>query len=124
MLPPQVFVVWAKCKWDNKIRGFVLEKGAKGLTAPQIKNKLSLRASITGSIYMDNVSVPADHVLDVEGLKGPFTCLKSVASFNPLYLMYLTRSVCTATLDSVSRLAPSVPLSRPSRSHETTRFRG
>jgi len=43
-------VVWAKCKWDGKIRGFILEKGMKGLTAPQIKNKLSLRASITGSI--------------------------------------------------------------------------
>ena len=45
-----VMVVWAKCKWDGKIRGFILEKGMKGLTAPQIKNKLSLRASITGSI--------------------------------------------------------------------------
>ncbi|KAI5474947.1 glutaryl-CoA dehydrogenase [Pseudohyphozyma bogoriensis] len=68
-----VFVVWAKCKWDGKIRGF----GAKGLTAPQIKNKLSLRASITGSIFMDNVFCPADHKLEVEGLKGPFSCLNN-----------------------------------------------
>jgi alkylation response protein AidB-like acyl-CoA dehydrogenase len=44
-----VFIVWAKCEWDGKIRGFILEKGMKGLTAPQIKNKMALRASITGS---------------------------------------------------------------------------
>lgn len=44
-----VFIVWAKCEWDGKIRGFILEKGMKGLTAPPIKNKLALRASITGS---------------------------------------------------------------------------
>lgn len=44
-----VFIVWAKCKWDGKIRGFILEKEMKGLTAPPIKNKLALRASITGS---------------------------------------------------------------------------
>lgn len=44
-----VFIVWAKCAWDGKIRGFILEKGMKGLTAPPIKNKLALRASITGS---------------------------------------------------------------------------
>lgn len=44
-----VFVVWAKCEWDGKIRGFVMEKGMKGLSAPQIKNKMALRASITGS---------------------------------------------------------------------------
>jgi glutaryl-CoA dehydrogenase len=71
-----VFVVWAKCKWDGKIRGFVMEKGWKGLSAPQIKNKLSLRASITGSIVMDEVKVPHGNVLNVEGLKGPFSCLK------------------------------------------------
>ena len=107
-----VFVVWAKCQWDGKIRGFVLEKvrlnfvpsrssvaidlmtarrrnqkswtltlhycpqGWKGLSAPQIKNKLSLRASITGSIFMDEVAVPQGNILDVVGLKGPFSCLK------------------------------------------------
>ena len=72
-----VFVVWAKSDaHDGKIRGFVLEKGAKGLAAPKIKEKLSLRASITGEIVMDNVEVGEDALLpNVEGLKGPFGCL-------------------------------------------------
>ncbi|BGP17198.1 hypothetical protein JCM10213v2_005214 [Rhodosporidiobolus nylandii] len=72
-----VFVVWAKCAWDSKIRGFVLDKGMKGLTAPAIKGKTALRASITGSIYMDDVHVPHGQMLDVEGLKGPFSCLNN-----------------------------------------------
>ncbi|GAA5902106.1 hypothetical protein JCM5296_006605 [Sporobolomyces johnsonii] len=72
-----VFVVWAKCKWDGKIRGFVLDKGMKGLTAPAIKNKTALRASITGSIFMDEVQVPQGQMLNVEGLKGPFSCLNN-----------------------------------------------
>ncbi|GAA5828760.1 hypothetical protein JCM3766R1_003810 [Sporobolomyces carnicolor] len=72
-----VFVVWAKCKWDGKIRGFVMDKGQKGLTAPAIKNKTALRASITGSIFMDEVNVPKSHMLNVEGLKGPFSCLNN-----------------------------------------------
>jgi glutaryl-CoA dehydrogenase len=72
-----VFMVWAKCEWDGKIRGFVLEKEMKGLTAPAIKNKLALRASITGSIYMEDVHVPQENMLEkVTGLKGPFSCLK------------------------------------------------
>ena len=72
-----VFVVWAKSDaHDGKIRGFVLEKGAKGLSAPKIKEKLSLRASVTGEIVMDNVEVGEDALLpNVEGLKGPFGCL-------------------------------------------------
>jgi glutaryl-CoA dehydrogenase len=72
-----VFVVWAKSEaHDGKIRGFVLDKGAKGLSAPKIKEKLSLRASITGEIVMDNVEVGEDALLpNVEGLKGPFGCL-------------------------------------------------
>ncbi len=72
-----VFVVWAKSDaHDGKIKGFVLEKGAKGLTAPKIKEKLSLRASITGEIVMDDVEVGDDALLpNVEGLKGPFGCL-------------------------------------------------
>jgi glutaryl-CoA dehydrogenase len=69
-----VFVVWAKL--DGVIRGFVLEKGMKGLSAPKIEGKFSLRASITGEIVMDNVEVPEDALLpNVEGLKGPFGCL-------------------------------------------------
>lgn len=72
-----VFVVWAKTD-DDKIRGFVLEKGMKGLSAPKIEGKLSLRASITGEIVMDEVFVSEDHLLPhVEGLKGPFSCLNS-----------------------------------------------
>ncbi|EIM21553.1 acyl-CoA dehydrogenase NM domain-like protein [Wallemia mellicola CBS 633.66] len=71
-----VFLVWARCKWDGKIRGFILEKDMDGLSAPAIKNKLGLRASITGSIYMDDVHVSKEQVLPgVAGLKGPFSCL-------------------------------------------------
>jgi len=72
-----VFVVWAKSEaHDNEIRGFVLEKGMKGLSAPKIGGKLSLRASITGEIVMDNVEVGEDALLpNVSGLKGPFGCL-------------------------------------------------
>ncbi|PCJ73170.1 MAG: acyl-CoA dehydrogenase [Rhodobacteraceae bacterium] len=72
-----VFVVWAKSDaHDGKIRGFILDKGTKGLSAPKIGGKLSLRASITGEIVMDNVEIPEDAILpDVEGLKGPFGCL-------------------------------------------------
>ncbi len=75
-----VFVVWAKVFGDDAvkdgtIRGFVLEKGWKGLSAPKIEGKFSLRASDTGSIVMDEVEVPAENMLDVSGLKGPFSCL-------------------------------------------------
>ena len=72
-----VFVVWAKSDaHGDQIRGFVLEKGMKGLTAPKIDGKLSLRASITGEIVMDEVEVGEDALLpNVEGLKGPFGCL-------------------------------------------------
>jgi len=72
-----VFVVWAKsAAHDNKIRGFVLEKGMAGLSAPKIGGKLSLRASVTGEIVMDGVEVSEDALLPgVEGLKGPFSCL-------------------------------------------------
>ena len=75
-----VFVVWAKLEGagdgQSAIRGFVLEKGMKGLTAPKIEGKMSLRASITGEIVMDDVFVPEANLLpNVEGLKGPFGCL-------------------------------------------------
>ena len=72
-----VFVVWAKsAAHEGKIRGFVLEKGMPGLTAPKIGGKLSLRASITGEIVMNKVEVGEDALLpNVEGLKGPFGCL-------------------------------------------------
>ncbi|PCH66400.1 MAG: acyl-CoA dehydrogenase, partial [Rhodobacteraceae bacterium] len=72
-----VFVVWAKSDaHDGKIRGFILEKGMTGLSAPKIQNKMSLRASITGEIVMDGVEVGEDALLPhVQGLKGPFGCL-------------------------------------------------
>ena len=72
-----VFVVWAKSEaHDGKIRGFVLEKGMKGLSAPKIGGKMSLRASVTGEIVMDRVEVGEDGLLpNAEGLKGPFGCL-------------------------------------------------
>lgn len=72
-----VFVVWAKSDaHDGKIRGFVLDKGMKGLSAPKISGKQSLRASITGEIVMDGVEVGEDALLpNVQGLKGPFGCL-------------------------------------------------
>ena len=72
-----VFVVWAK---DDQgiIRGYILERGMKGLSAPKIEGKFSLRASITGEIVMDEVFVPEDNLLpNVQGLKGPFGCLNS-----------------------------------------------
>jgi glutaryl-CoA dehydrogenase len=75
-----VFVVWAKLESEghgqSAIRGFILEKGMKGLTAPKIEGKMSLRASITGEIVMDDVFVPTENMLpNVSGLKGPFGCL-------------------------------------------------
>ena len=72
-----VFVVWAKSEaHDGKIKGFILEKDMAGLSAPKIEGKMSLRASVTGQIVMDDVQVPEENMLpDVEGLKGPFSCL-------------------------------------------------
>ena len=79
-----VFVVWAQCEEDgpkgrrDQIRGFVLEKGWQGLSAPAIQGKVGLRASVTGEIVMDDVFVPEDNAFPtVRGLKGPFTCLNS-----------------------------------------------
>ncbi|MDF2366484.1 acyl-CoA dehydrogenase [Sneathiella sp.] len=72
-----VFVVWAKTD-DGVIRGFILEKGMEGLSAPKIEGKFSLRASITGEIVMDNVFVPEENMMPgVQGLGGPFGCLNS-----------------------------------------------
>ncbi|EPJ51560.1 MAG: acyl-CoA dehydrogenase [Osedax symbiont Rs2] len=72
-----VFVVWAKSdEHDNKIKGFILDKGMKGLVAPKIEGKFSLRASVTGMIMMDEVFVPDENLLpNVAGLAGPFGCL-------------------------------------------------
>ena len=75
-----VFVVWAKLEEEGRdlIRGFILEKGWKGLSAPAIHGKVGLRVSITGEIVMDEVFVPEENLMpNVSGLKGPFTCLNS-----------------------------------------------
>ncbi|MGM0660376.1 MAG: acyl-CoA dehydrogenase [Pseudomonadota bacterium] len=72
-----VFIIWAKSEaHDGKIRGFILDKGMTGLSAPKVGGKLSLRASVTGEIVMDGVDVPESAILpNVQGLKGPFGCL-------------------------------------------------
>lgn len=72
-----IFLVWAKDE-NNDIRGFILEKGMKGLSCPKIEGKLSLRTTYTGMIFMDNVVVPKENMLpNVKGLKGPFMCLNN-----------------------------------------------
>ena len=70
-----VFVVWAKM--NNVVQGFVLDRDMKGISTPKIDGKLSLRTSITGTIYMDDVHVPKTHRLSILGMKGPFSCLNS-----------------------------------------------
>jgi glutaryl-CoA dehydrogenase len=72
-----VFVIWAKDD-EGDIRGYILEKGSKGLSAPKIQGKVGMRVSVTGEVVMDNVFVPEENMLPgVRGLKGPFTCLNS-----------------------------------------------
>ena len=72
-----VFIIWAKTD-DDVVRGFIVDKGAKGLSAPVIHGKIGLRTSVTGEVVMDNVFVPEENLLPgVQGLKGPFTCLNS-----------------------------------------------
>lgn len=72
-----IFIVWAKCSEDEKIRGFILEKDMPGLSAPPIHGKFSLRTSSTGMILMDDVRVNKSHMLQSVGLKGPFSCLNN-----------------------------------------------
>ena len=68
-----VFIIWANL--DGKIRGFLLDRDMDGISTPKIDGKLSLRTSVTGMIQLDDVKVPKDNILNVEGLKGPFSCL-------------------------------------------------
>lgn len=73
-------VVWARCKWDNKVRGYIVEKGTKGFSCPAIKNKTMLRASVTGSIFLEDVRVKRDESLlphAKPGLGAPFECLNN-----------------------------------------------
>ena len=90
----EVFIVWAKSEaHEDKIRGFVLDKGTNGLSAPKIEGKLSLRASITGEIVMQDVEVSEDALLpNIEGLKGPFGCL------NRAIWNFMGRSRCSRIL--------------------------
>jgi len=69
-----VFIIWCNDP-NNDIRGFVLERSMGGISTPKIEGKLSLRASDTGMIMLDDVKVPKENILDVKGLKGPFSCL-------------------------------------------------
>ncbi|KAH8828362.1 acyl-CoA dehydrogenase domain-containing protein [Flagelloscypha sp. PMI_526] len=73
-----VFIIWARCKWDGKVRGFVLDKGIHGLSTAKISNKVALRASVTGSIFLDNVRVGNEALLpQSKGLASAFGCLNS-----------------------------------------------
>ncbi|KAH9067628.1 acyl-CoA dehydrogenase/oxidase [Lactarius vividus] len=73
-----IHIIWARCKWDGKVRGFILKKGAQGLSTPKIKNKLALRVSTTGSIFMDRVEVPHDALMPgAVGLGAAFSCLNN-----------------------------------------------
>ena len=95
-----VCLVWAKL--DGKIRGFLVDRGSEGLTTPKIENKLSLRASITGEIALSDVFVPENQMLpNVEGLRGPFSCLNK-ARFS------ITRGAMGAT-PSASTPAANTP---------------
>jgi len=68
-----VLIVWAKL--DGKVNGFVLDRNMKGIETPEIKDKMSLKSSTTGMIFLDNVKVPKENKLDILGMKGPFSCL-------------------------------------------------
>ena len=68
-----VFIIWAKL--EDKVHGFLLDRDMEGISTPKIDGKLSLRTSITGMIFLDNVKVPIENKLDIEGLRGPFSCL-------------------------------------------------
>ena len=83
--------MWAKDE-QGEIRGFVLEKGMKGLSAPKIEGKLSLKASTTGMIMMDDVEVPKENMFpEVKGLKGPFSCLNNARYKIKSFLAYTLR---------------------------------
>lgn len=73
-----IHIIWARCKWDGKVRGFILEKGTQGLSTPKIRNKLALRVSTTGSIFMDKVQVPHDALMPgAVGIGAAFSCLNN-----------------------------------------------
>ncbi|GAB1293401.1 Glutaryl-CoA dehydrogenase, mitochondrial [Apodemus speciosus] len=108
-----LFIVWARCE-DNCIRGFLLEKGMRGLSAPKIEGKFSLRASPTGMIIMDSVEVPEENVLtNVSGLAGPFGCLNN-ARYGITWGVLGAAEFClhTARQYALDRIQFGVPLAR------------
>eukprot|EP00912_Choanoflagellata_sp_UC4_P002096 UC4_evm5s1335 len=109
-----IFIVWARTPSDGQIRGFILEKEMKGLTAPKIEGKFSLRASITGSISMDDVEVPLENILPgVTGLKGPFGCLNNARYGIAWGALGAAEFCMEKALDYTSdRIQFGVPLSR------------
>ncbi|KAF8316364.1 putative glutaryl-CoA dehydrogenase mitochondrial precursor [Clavulina sp. PMI_390] len=98
-----VFVIWARCKWDGRVRGFILEKGAAGLSAPPIKNKTALRASITGSIFMDSLVQKklVDAMVEVSlGLQAAYRVgrLKDEGAWAPDMVSLIKRNNCGKAL--------------------------
>ncbi|KAJ1961348.1 hypothetical protein GGI12_003300, partial [Dipsacomyces acuminosporus] len=110
-----VFIVWAKnAEEGGKIRGFILERGMKGLSTPVIQGKMALRASITGMIQMDDVEVPVENMLpEASGLKGPFSCLNK-ARFGISWGVLGAAEAClsTARTYALDRKQFGVPLAR------------
>ena len=92
-----VFVIWAKI--NNVLKGFILEKDFNGLDVSKIEGKLSLRTSVTGSIFMENVFVPKENVLDVSGFKGPFTCLNDARMGIAFGVLGASETCLDTTLD-------------------------
>ena len=92
-----VFVIWAKV--NNVLKGFILEKDFNGLEVSKIEGKLSLRTSVTGSIFMENVFVPKKNVLDVSGFKGPFTCLNDARMGIAFGVLGASETCLDTTLD-------------------------
>ena len=92
-----VFVIWAKI--NNVLKGFILEKDFNGLEVSKIEGKLSLRTSVTGSIFMENVFVPKKNVLDVSGFKGPFTCLNDARMGIAFGVLGASETCLDTTLD-------------------------
>ncbi|XP_039738730.1 glutaryl-CoA dehydrogenase, mitochondrial isoform X3 [Pteropus medius] len=108
-----LFVVWARCE-DNCIRGFLLEKGMQGLSAPKIEGKFSLRASATGMIIMDSVEVPEENLLpNASGLAGPFGCLNN-ARYGIAWGVLGAADFClhTARQYTLDRIQFGVPLAK------------
>lgn len=94
-----VFIVWAKL--DNKVHGFLLDRDMNGITTPKIEGKLSLRTSVTGMIFLDNVKVPLENKLNVEGLKGPFSCLNDARLGISFGALGAAESCLNTTIDYV-----------------------